>query len=156
MEATISGLGFPIIRGTILGVPIRRTIAFWGLYWGPLILGNYHISAWLNQGLLAASHTHPCTTLRHHQSECLAMLCRCPVRVFRIVATQQTRSCHAEMQGAPNRGEVYRDHKMTRGPLRQTIVTLKQMGKELAGTSTYQQNCQQEMPTLSFAGTCRP
>ena len=34
--------GFPKIRGTILGVPIIRTIVFWGLYWGPLILGNYH------------------------------------------------------------------------------------------------------------------
>ena len=31
---------FPKIRGTILGVPIIRTIVFWGLYWGPLILGN--------------------------------------------------------------------------------------------------------------------
>ena len=27
---------------TILGVPIIRAIIFWGLYWGPLILGNYH------------------------------------------------------------------------------------------------------------------
>ena len=35
--------GFPKIRGTILGVPIVRTIVFWGLHWGPLILGNYHI-----------------------------------------------------------------------------------------------------------------
>ena len=35
--------GFPKIRGTILGVPIIRTIIFWGLYWGPLILGNYHM-----------------------------------------------------------------------------------------------------------------
>ena len=26
-----------------LGVPIIRTIVFWGLYWGPPILGNYHI-----------------------------------------------------------------------------------------------------------------
>ena len=31
---------FPKIRGTILGVPIIRTIVFWGLYWGPHILGN--------------------------------------------------------------------------------------------------------------------
>ena len=30
-------------RGTILGVPIIRTIVFWGLYWGPFILGIYHI-----------------------------------------------------------------------------------------------------------------
>ena len=35
--------GFPKIRGTILGVPIIRTIVYWGLYWGPLFLGNYHL-----------------------------------------------------------------------------------------------------------------
>ena len=29
--------------GTILGVPIIRTIVYWGLSWGPLILGNYQI-----------------------------------------------------------------------------------------------------------------
>ena len=29
--------GFPEIRGTSLGVPIIRTIVFWGPYWGPLI-----------------------------------------------------------------------------------------------------------------------
>ena len=34
---------FPKIKGTFLGVPIIRTIVFWGLYWGPFILGNYHI-----------------------------------------------------------------------------------------------------------------
>ena len=28
---------FPKIRGTFLGIPIIRTIVFWGLYWGPLI-----------------------------------------------------------------------------------------------------------------------
>ena len=37
--------GFPKIRGTFLGVPIIRTIVFWGLHWGPLILGNYHIDS---------------------------------------------------------------------------------------------------------------
>ena len=28
-----------------LGVPfpIIRTMVFWGVYWGPLILGNYHM-----------------------------------------------------------------------------------------------------------------
>ena len=36
--------GFPKIRGTLLGVPIIRTTVFGGLYWGPLILGNYHLS----------------------------------------------------------------------------------------------------------------
>ena len=34
---------FPKIRGTLLGVPIIRIIVFWGLYLGPLILGNYQI-----------------------------------------------------------------------------------------------------------------
>ena len=28
--------------GTFLEIPIIRTIVYWGLYWGPLILGNYH------------------------------------------------------------------------------------------------------------------
>ena len=35
--------GFPKIRGTFLGVLIIRIIVYWGLYWGPLILGNYHL-----------------------------------------------------------------------------------------------------------------
>ena len=35
--------GSPKIGGTLLGVPIIRTIVFWGLYWVPPILGNYHI-----------------------------------------------------------------------------------------------------------------
>ena len=30
-------MGFPKIRGTKLGVPIIRTIVYWGLYWVPLI-----------------------------------------------------------------------------------------------------------------------
>ena len=34
---------FPKIRGTFLGVPIIRTVVYWGLYWGTLILGNYHM-----------------------------------------------------------------------------------------------------------------
>ena len=37
-------LGVSQIRGTIFGVPIVRIILFWGLYWGPPILGNYHFS----------------------------------------------------------------------------------------------------------------
>ena len=35
---------FPKIRVTTLGVPIRRTVVYEGLHWGPLILGNYHMS----------------------------------------------------------------------------------------------------------------
>ena len=34
--------GFPKIRGTLLGALIIRIIIYWGLYWGPLIWGNYH------------------------------------------------------------------------------------------------------------------
>ena len=40
---TILHGGFPKLGGTILGVPIIRTIVFWVLYWGPLILGNYYM-----------------------------------------------------------------------------------------------------------------
>ena len=35
--------GFPKSRGTILGVPIMRTIVVWGLYWGPFVLGDCHV-----------------------------------------------------------------------------------------------------------------
>ena len=31
-------LGVPFV-----GVPTIRTIVYWGLYWGTLILGDYHI-----------------------------------------------------------------------------------------------------------------
>ena len=41
METT--EVGFPKIRGTLLGVPIIRILVFWGLYWGPLILGSMEI-----------------------------------------------------------------------------------------------------------------
>ena len=40
--------GFPKkLGGTFVGVPIIRTIVYWGLCWGPLILGNYHFSTGL-------------------------------------------------------------------------------------------------------------
>ena len=42
--------GFPKIKGTFLGVPIVRTIVYWGLYWGTLILGNYHLACSLFLG----------------------------------------------------------------------------------------------------------
>ena len=35
--------GFLKIRGTLLGVPIMRTIVFWGLCWGLPIQGNYRL-----------------------------------------------------------------------------------------------------------------
>ena len=35
--------GVPHIGGTFLGVPIIRTFAFWGLYWGSPNSGNYHV-----------------------------------------------------------------------------------------------------------------
>ena len=37
-------LGFPRMRGTILGVPIIRIMAFLGLSWGPRSYGNCHRS----------------------------------------------------------------------------------------------------------------
>ena len=44
------GLGVPKIRGTILGVPIIRNVVHWGLYWVPLILGNYHFWRFVHEG----------------------------------------------------------------------------------------------------------
>ena len=32
--------GVPKMTGTILGVPTKRIVAFWGLHWGPPNLGN--------------------------------------------------------------------------------------------------------------------
>ena len=43
---------FPKIRGTVLGVPILRIIVYWGVYWGPLILGNYQMGSSQNSGPL--------------------------------------------------------------------------------------------------------
>ena len=54
--------GFLKYRGTILGVPLIGIKVFWGLCWGPLILGNYHIDS---STLLAAS------SCRKHQSQTL-------------------------------------------------------------------------------------
>ena len=34
---------FPKIRDTLLGGPLIRIIVYCGLYWGPPILGNYHM-----------------------------------------------------------------------------------------------------------------
>ena len=36
-------IGVPKIRCTFLGVPLIKIIVYWGLYWGPLFWGNYHI-----------------------------------------------------------------------------------------------------------------
>ena len=49
--------GFAKIRGTLLVGPILRTIVFGVLYWGPPILGNYHIALPLakHAGTLASS-----------------------------------------------------------------------------------------------------
>ena len=33
----------PKTRGTILRVPVVRSLIYWGLYWGPIIQGNYHM-----------------------------------------------------------------------------------------------------------------
>ena len=39
----IWGLGFPKIRGSLLGVSIIRIIVFWNLYLGTPMLGNYYM-----------------------------------------------------------------------------------------------------------------
>ena len=44
--------GFPKVGVPFWGFPIIRTIVYWGLYWGTLILGNCHMpcSRLLRQG----------------------------------------------------------------------------------------------------------
>ena len=51
--------GFPDIRGTFLGVPIKRIIVYWGLYWGPLILANYNLEDQKFAGCYGAQITLP-------------------------------------------------------------------------------------------------
>ena len=53
--------GFPKVRGTILGVLTIGMVVFWGLYWGPLILGNYHVSSYIAAVYSAARHPKPYT-----------------------------------------------------------------------------------------------
>ena len=43
---TYKGVGFRKIRGTIFGAPRETITAFWSLYWGPPVYGNYHSWAW--------------------------------------------------------------------------------------------------------------
>ena len=47
---------FPKIRGTFVVVPIIRIIVFWGLPWGPPILGNYQMSPNWSGGAGPANH----------------------------------------------------------------------------------------------------
>ena len=44
-----------------MGVPIIRTIVFWGLYWGPPSLGNYHVLALLFAVLIGYAYGY-CTS----------------------------------------------------------------------------------------------
>ena len=40
--------GVPTIRGTLFGgAPIIRIMICWSLFWGPLMLGNYHICVYI-------------------------------------------------------------------------------------------------------------
>ena len=43
LSCSLTRMGLPKIRSTLLGVPAIRTIIFCGLYWAPPVLGNYHI-----------------------------------------------------------------------------------------------------------------
>ena len=44
--------GFPKLGVPLWVVPIIRIVIFWDLYWGPPILGNYHI------GMIIGVHSH--------------------------------------------------------------------------------------------------
>ena len=52
LSCYITHWGFPKMRGTSFGVPILRTMVFWGLSWGLPILGNYHSSYAIPSALL--------------------------------------------------------------------------------------------------------
>ena len=39
--------GFPKMKGTIVGVPIIRTLVYWGLYCVLPILENYHMCIYI-------------------------------------------------------------------------------------------------------------
>ena len=43
MDAYTHIWGFPRMKGTLVGVPIIRTIVYWGLYCALPILENYHM-----------------------------------------------------------------------------------------------------------------
>ena len=43
---------FPKLGVPCLGVPLIRTIVYWGLYWGPLILGSYHMGRSIRESSL--------------------------------------------------------------------------------------------------------
>ena len=45
-------IGLPKIRGPILGVPFIRIRICWGLFWGPSILGKYHMAIWGYTGVI--------------------------------------------------------------------------------------------------------
>ena len=55
IELVVTVCGFPKIRGTFLGIPIIRTIVYWGLYWGSLILGNYRNETGTNENHVIAT-----------------------------------------------------------------------------------------------------
>ena len=50
IPVTFDTWGFPIIRGTILGVPIIRTRVFWGLYGVPLFRETTTVEALAGAG----------------------------------------------------------------------------------------------------------
>ena len=62
--------GFPKIRGAFLGAPIIRTIVFWGLYWGPHILGNYHLVNLVPTAHVRSAHITEFESLRLRLSLC--------------------------------------------------------------------------------------
>ena len=55
MGLEIGPWGFLKFGVSLWDLPRIRTIAFWGLYWGPPILGNYHLE-FCNLGFQLALH----------------------------------------------------------------------------------------------------
>ena len=51
--------GFPKFGGSFLGIPITRTLVYWGLYWGTRILGNCHVNYCIYPLWLKFFHSNP-------------------------------------------------------------------------------------------------
>ena len=80
--------GFRKIRGTFSGVPIKRTVIFWGLCWGPLTLGNYQIPKTRILGL--QSHPPLACRVESGQSSHLAGKAPCATVLVIVKPTPQS------------------------------------------------------------------
>ena len=110
---------FFLIRGTFWGAPITRILVFWGLCWGPFILGNYH---------LGVSHDNPSHSLTrtHNPPQSLH-------------APRVSRPCflrNVRLNEKPSRLRILGDV----AGLRKRVVVIASTGKATIPPTTYSPN----------------